>query len=228
VTGAGTAPAGASTSVATMENQLRRPFADAVDVAAALVLHPGVTSRWDLESACADMSVGALARHVVSQWFNADRLLRAPAGTDPIPAVEHYLRAAWVSAGHDDEANAEIRQGSEELAAEGPERMRTLVDDLRPRLAEVLASDRTGPVLVPWQGWSLSEADFLLTRTMELVVHCDDLAASVDVPPPEFPDDVVLPVLDLLTRVAYLRHGQTALVRALSRPQRAPRVVSAF
>jgi Mycothiol maleylpyruvate isomerase N-terminal domain len=211
-----------------MENEPRRRFAQAVEVAAALVLRPEVTSRWSLESACADMTVGALARHVVSQWFHAERLLRAPAGTEPISAVEHYLRAAWVSAGHDDEANAEIRKGSEELAGEGPESMRTLVDDLRPRLAEVLASGRTGPVLVPWQGWSLSEADFLLTRMMELVVHCDDLATSIEVPPPEFPDDVVLPVLDLLTRVAYLRHGQTALVRVLTRPQRAPGVVSAF
>jgi hypothetical protein len=211
-----------------MENELRRPFAGAVEVASVLVLHPEVSTRWHLESACADMSVGALARHVVSQWFNAERLLRAPAGTEPIPAVEHYARAAWVSAGHDDEANLEIREGSEELAAEGPESMRTLVDGLRPRLAEVLASDRSGPVLVPWQGWALSEADFLLTRMMELVVHCDDLASSIDVPSPEFPEDVVLPVLDLLTRVAYMRHGQTALVRALSRPQRAIGDVSAF
>jgi hypothetical protein len=211
-----------------MENELRRPFAGAVEVASALVLHPEVSTRWNLESACADMSVGALARHVVSQWFNAERLLRAPAGTEPIPAVEHYARAAWVSAGHDDEANLEIREGSEELAAEGPEAMRVLVEGLRPRLAEVLASDRSGPVLVPWQGWALSEADFLLTRMMELVVHCDDLASSIDVPPPEFPEDVVLPVLDLLTRVAYLRHGQTPLVRALSRPQRAISDVSAF
>ena len=211
-----------------MENELRRPFARAVEVASELVMHPEVTSRWNAESACADMSVGALARHVVSQWFNAERLLRAPAGADPIPAVEHYARAAWVSASHDDEANVEIREGSEDLAAEGPETMRSVVEDLRPRLAEVLASDRSGPVLVPWQGWSLSEGDFLLTRMMELVVHCDDLAASIDVPPPEFPDDVVLPVLGLLTRVARRRHGQTALVRALSRPQRAPADVSAF
>jgi hypothetical protein len=37
-----------------------------------------------------------------------------------------------------------------------------------------------------------------------------------------------MPVLDLLTRVAVRRHGQAALVRALSRPQRAPDSVSAF
>jgi hypothetical protein len=211
-----------------MDSELRGPFADAVGVATDLVLVPEVASGWEAESACADMSVGALARHVVSQWFNADRLLRAPAGGQPISAVEHYERAAWVSSGHDDEANLEIRRGSEELAAEGPDGMRTLVEDLRPRLAEVLAADRSGSVLVPWQGWSLSEHDFLLTRLMELVVHADDLAASIGVPTPEFPDPVIEPVLALLTAVAVRRHGQAAVVRTLSRPQRAPASVSAF
>ncbi len=211
-----------------MEDTLRAPFARAVDVATELVVHPEVARRWTDESACADMSVGALARHVVSQWFNADRLLRLPTSESPIPVAEHYARAAWVRSGHDEEANVEIRQGSEELAADGPDAMRRLVGELRPRLDEVLASDRTGPVLIPWQGWSLTESDFLLTRMMELVVHGDDLAASVDVPSPEFPEKVVLPVLGLLAEVAVRRHGPVAVVRALSRPQRAPASVSAF
>jgi len=210
-----------------VEPDLRDAFAEAVSVATDLVLRPEVAAHWGSESACADMSVGALARHLVSQWFNAVRLLRAPAGEAPITAREHYERAAWVSAGHEDEANADIRRGSEEYAAEGPESMHRLVEALAPDLEEVLASARTGPVLVPWQGWSLSEHDFLLTRSMEIVVHSDDLAASVDLPTPEFPASVVFPVLHLLTDVAVRRHGQVALVRALSRPQRAASI-SAF
>ena len=35
-------------------------------------------------------------------------------------------------------------------------------------------------------------------------------------------------VLDLLTTLAVRRHGATALVRALARPQRAPATVAAF
>jgi hypothetical protein len=211
-----------------MDDQLRAPFAQAVLVATDLVCHPEVARRWNEPSACADMSVGALARHVVSQWFNADRLLRTPTDEPPIPAAAHYVRAAWVTAGHDEEANVDIREDSERFAAEGPETMRALVDELAPRLEEVLASDRSGPVPIPWQGWSLSESDFLLTRMMELVVHGDDLAASIDVPTPEFPDAVAGPVLALLAEVAVRRHGQAAVVRALSRPQRAPASVSAF
>ena len=92
----------------------------------------------------------------------------------------------------------------------------------------MLAAHREGSVLIPWQGWSLTASDFLLTRMMEIVVHSDDLAASVGVETPTFPDDVVTPVLDLLTGLAVRRHGGTALVRVLTRPQRAPASVSAF
>jgi hypothetical protein len=63
---------------------------------------------------------------------------------------------------------------------------------------------------------------------MEMVVHADDLAASVDLETPTFPDDAVRRVVALLTDVAIDRHGQPAVVRTLSRPQRAPASVSAF
>ena len=86
----------------------------------------------------------------------------------------------------------------------------------------------TTPILVPWQGWALTAHDFLVTRLMETVVHSDDLAASVGLPTPDFPDAVVTPVLDLLTTLAVRRHGATALVRTLARPQRAPATVAAF
>ena len=211
-----------------MEHSLRSPFADAVDVATGLVLRPEVVARWAAESACADMSVGALARHLVSQWANAVRLLRADAGAAPITAREHYERAAWVRGGPDDDANVDIRHGSEELAAEGPETMHALVAALAPELADVLATPREGSVLIPWQGWSLSEHDFLVTRLMEIVVHSDDLAASVGVVTPEFPPEALAPVLDLLTGLAVRRHGSTAVVRTLARPQRAPAAISAF
>ena len=211
-----------------MNSRQTSAFAVATRIAADLAVRPEVVEQWTEESACAGMTVGALARHLVSQWFNAVRLLRAPAGDTPITVWEHYERAAWAHTTLDDEANASIRRGSEELAAEGPEAMRALIHDLVPDLDEVLETDRVGSVLIPWQGWSLSVDDFLLTRMMEIVVHSDDLAASVGLEAPEFPDEVVVPVLDLLTRLAVRRHGATALVRTLTRPQRAPATVVAF
>jgi hypothetical protein len=203
-------------------------FPLAARIAADLALRPEVASHWSDESACAGMTVGALARHLVSQWANVVRLLRAPGGEDPITVWEHYERATWAHTTLDDDANAGIREGSEELAAEGAEVMHALVGELAPELDAALAAGRTGSVLIPWQGWSLSVDDFLLTRAMEVVVHSDDLAASVGLETPTFPEDVVGPVLDLLTGLSVRRHGSTALVRTLTRPQRAPSSVTAF
>lgn len=61
-----------------------------------------------------------------------------------------------------------------------------------------------------------------------MVVHGDDLAASVGLDTPEHEPAVVDTVLGLLTGVSLRRHGQVALVRALSRPQRSTGDVSAF
>ncbi len=83
-------------------------------------------------------------------------------------------------------------------------------------------------VPIPWQGWRLERRDFLLTRLIEIVVHSDDLARSVGVPTPVFPDEVFLPVIDVLTRLAVERHGQAPLISALSRRERMPETISAF
>jgi hypothetical protein len=126
-----------------------------------------------------------------------------------------------------------VRTSADAFAASGPddlgERVRADLAALPGALAPVLdGSRRPDSVLIPWQGWSLTAADFVLTRTMEAVVHSDDLAASIGVDTPRFPDEAVDAVLGLLASVAAERHGQAALVRALSRPQRSNGPVSAF
>ena len=213
-----------------MEHSERDRFLAAARIAGDLVRRPGVSARWGEESACAGMSVGGLACHLGSQIDLAARLLRAgPSELTPIPLAEHYARAAWVRSGPDDEANVGIREGSDAQAAEGPAVLTALLDRRLAELPAVLDGVGSGdPVLIPWQGWALTAHDFLVTRMMETVVHSDDLAASVDLDTPEFPDEVVAPVLDLLTGLAVRRHGSTALVRTLTRPQRAPGSIAAF
>lgn len=205
-------------------------FVAAAAIASDLATAPEVARRWTDESACEGMTVGGLAYHLVAQVRNTVRLVgAAPAAEPPIPLLEHYSRAAWVTSTLDAEVNVDIREGSDAEASAGPASLADLVSRLRPELPVVLdAVSSDDAVLIPWQGWSLAVHDWLVTRMMEIVVHSDDLAASIGRPTPEFPDDVLTPVLALLTAVAVRRHGQAALVRALSRPQRAPASVSAF
>jgi hypothetical protein len=205
-------------------------FTRAARIVADLVRRPDVAEHWDQESACAGMSVGGLANHVGDQVGLAVRLLGAgPSEEAAITLDEHYARVAWVREDLEGETNVAIREGSDEQARAGHRALVERVDaDLvrLPAVLEAVPSDM--PVFIPWQGWSVTAHDLLTSRMMEMVVHSDDLAASVGVETPEFPDEVVGRVLGLLTRVAVRRHGQAAVVRALSRPERAPASVSAF
>ena len=217
-----------------MVDQVVESFPEVARVAADLIRHPEVARRWSDESACAGMTVGGLANHLAGQAANVVLLLGAPPhDADPIPALEHYRRAAWVHTGLDDEANVDVRTSADAYAATGAvdleARVQSDLDALPAALAPVLHGTRApDSVLIPWQGWSLSAADFVLTRTMEALVHCDDLAASIGVETPEFPPEAADAVLGLLASVAAERHGQAAVLRALSRPQRSTGPVSAF
>lgn len=205
-------------------------FLAAVDLSLDLAARPEVRGAWERESACAGMTVGGLTHHLLKQAGNTVRGLRAtPDGAPPIALLEHYARAAWVEAGPEDEANVSIREGENDGAQVGPDVVLELAAEWADDLPALLEAPRDpDTIFIPWQGWSLTTEDFLTTRMMELVVHGDDLAASVGLDTPTYPGGVLTPVLGLLTGVAVRRHGQTAVVRGLSRPQRAPASISAF
>lgn len=203
---------------------------DTAEIVRGLALADAVSQRWEEESACRGMSTGGLAHHLTAQLTTTVRLLTADrAAPDPIPLLEHYRRAPWANRGLDDEVNVSIREDADRAAEAGVAALAERVAaDLAGLPAALAGVDDDTVVLIPWQGWSLTAHDLVVTRLMEMVVHSDDLATSIGVPTPRFPDEAVRLVLDLLTGVAVDRHGQAAVVRALSRPQRAPTSVSAF
>jgi hypothetical protein len=208
----------------------RREFVTACRTALELAATPEVAAAWEQESSCAGMTVGGLAHHTLSQARHVETILSAAPGDEaPLPLLEHYARAAWVEAGPEDDANTSIRDEGDRAAAVGPATVLAEVAAVVDRLPGLLQAPRDPDTAhIPWQGWSLTTDDFLVTRAMELVVHSDDLADSVGLATPTFPDSVVEHVVRLLSGVAVRRHGATDVVRALSRPQRAPRSVSAF
>ncbi|WP_435768600.1 maleylpyruvate isomerase N-terminal domain-containing protein [Nocardioides sp. SYSU DS0651] len=207
-------------------------FLTAAKTALELASAPEVRAAWREESACAGMTVGGLAHHLVQQAGNTVRLLEMePVAEPPIPLLEHYARAAWVSATLDDEANVSIRETADTSAEAGPGKVLEHAAAALDRLPQVLHDHHhriPDQVRIPWQGWSLGTHDFLVTRAMEIAVHSDDLAASVGLETPELPEDLMADVLALLSALAVRRHGQAAVVRTLSRPQRAPGSISAF
>lgn len=199
-------------------------------VASALVTSSAVADRWSEASVLPRMSVGMLACHLGKQLVHARDLATTPdGGGDVLPdAAEHYRRAAWVTIPDlDHPVNDRSRSEDEAGAGHDPlcARTRQALDDLEALISSDSLQDL---VAIPWQGWRLSRVDFLLTRTVELVVHSDDLARSISIPTPAFPSDTFEAVLGLLTTLAAERHGQAELISALSRRERMPATISAF
>lgn len=79
-----------------------------------------VAKAWNKESACAGMTVGGLAHHLLAQVEHVVEALDTPPTPEaPIALLDHYARAEWVEAGHDDEANVSVRASADESATAG-------------------------------------------------------------------------------------------------------------
>jgi Mycothiol maleylpyruvate isomerase N-terminal domain len=213
-------------------------YLDSAAVAVALLADPAVAAAWDQPSALAEFTVRGLAGHLARQVIVVRELLAAepPAG-QVVSLLDHYARAQWVGASLDHEASGMAHRGDEAAAARGAEAAAArgaaeLVRGTAAALAELRAilpgqpDDRL--IVAPGGNWLLTLPDFLVTRLVEFTVHADDLSVSVGVPAPDLPPQVTDTVLVLLTRLAARRHGPTAVLRALSRAERAPATIAAF
>jgi len=210
--------------------ECRQSYLVAAESAVSLLGDPAVAASWDKPSALTEFSVAGLAGHLAHQFVRVGEVLtQNGAVSEPVSLLDHYSRSPWVQAGLDHESNLGIRRGGEAAAAAGPavlvERAQAMLD-LQSSVLPGEPDDRV--VHLPWSGWSLRLDDFLLTRCVELVVHADDLAASVGLPTPALPATVIDPVVELLAKLAVHRHGPTAVIRTLSRAERAPATISAF
>lgn len=208
--------------------QIRQDFITVSKSAVALINHPTVAMKWGEPSALEDFSVGGLAAHLTNQIFHIAQAEPSSGGT-PLSLVEYFGAASWVGRDASHEVNVGIRSRSEEAATDG---VRSLADRVSVVLVQVESIVEAAPadrvVHLPSGDWNLTFDDFLTTRLLELVVHSDDLAVSVDLPTPPIPESAALTAIDLLSRLALRHHGATAVIRALSRRERAPATIAAL
>ena len=106
----------------------------------------------------------------------------------------------------------EAAVGSTDLAA----RAHDVATNLRVRLAEE-PSDRLVAAL---GGRMLTLDDFCRTRLIEVLLHLDDLAASVGLPRPETDPAGPAIVVDILVGISCHLHGDWNVLHALARNER--------
>lgn len=212
-----------------MQSRIRDAYLQAAESAAGLLGDPAVAAQWTRPSALAEFRVSGLAGHLGAQVLSVVRVLDEPL-TDrpPETLLGHYERGDWIDARVDDEVNVGIRSSGEEVAAGGAAGLTADVESAAISLRTTLPAEPADRVVQLPGRWALHLDDYLLTRMMEVAVHSDDLAVSVDVPTPALPPEVLEPVVLLLANLAIRRHGQPAVLRAFSRSERAPASIAAF
>jgi uncharacterized protein (TIGR03083 family) len=194
-------------------------YLSAARVVSGLLHSPAVDVRWEQPSALAGFRVSGLAGHLARAVFTVEGYLAEPPPVDPhLVTAEIYLATI---AGLTDDDNQRIIDRGETDAGTGPDDLRDRYDAALGRLSTVLPTLPPSHPMPMFGGNVLPLRDCLITRLVELLVHADDLAVSLNVAPPACTDEATEPVLALLLRHSHRRHGTAALLRAFTRAERA-------
>ena len=198
--------------------------------ASPLLRSAELVQAWTKPSVLADFATSGLAAHLVGCVSNVELYLDRPRlpGVEPVDAVRYYVEGNDPDAPTDDPVKQRIRARADERATVGPAGLADDFDGSLARLAGRLPGLDPAMLVTVFDRWVLRLDQFLLTRMVELAVHLDDLAVSLDLPTPAIPDEAADLVVVTLARIARGRRGTLPVLRALSRRERASGLATAF
>jgi hypothetical protein len=202
---------------------VRTTFLAAAYATRTAIADRDVARRWDEPSALERMSIGGLAGHLARGVFTVQEYLAEapPAGGSTVSPAAYFVEGVKLTSNIDDELNAGIRARAHAEAAEGHTALLSRLDDAIERLTEALSREPASRTVAVRGGTPMLLDDYLVARVVELVVHLDDLAASID-SEPAIPRDGLDVAITCMVDMARLDHGDTAVLRVLARRERAP------
>lgn len=202
-------------------------YLESAAAARSLLADPAAGHRWHDQSALAQMTIGDLCGHLMRSATNVVRYMSEPDGPDVGPLLDApgYLLSIDGLSGPDgpdrySELHRVIRHRAAVDAADGSEAVLGRWDGAVEELSRSLSAEPATRIVTVIDGRRMLIDDYLATRLVEMLIHSDDLAVSLDVPLPDFSPTAWHAVLECLTEVAVRRHGPLAVVRAMTRTER--------
>jgi hypothetical protein len=202
---------------------IRTTFLACCESVRPLLASGSVRERWTEPSALDRMTIGALAGHLMRAVTSVDAYLdrEVPSGGDVLDAPGYFLSIEGVSDPDlDSELHSAIRSRAAGEAEAGHEGVLAAWDAAVARLTPRLDGEPTDRLLPALGSRVVTLDEYLVTRLLEMLVHADDLAVSVDTESPAFPPAAEAAVIGCLVEVGRRRHGSVAVIRALARRER--------
>ncbi len=186
-----------------------------------------VGSAWDAPCALPEMSIGALAAHLARAVTQVEVYLDDdPPGTEVelVSAGDYFARILTPEDAADpgSAVNRGVRQRAEESASRGQAAIADEIGGCLDRLRKRFASEPAERAMTVAGGMAIRLDQYLLTRLVEMTVHLDDLAVSVEIPTPAVPQDAYVIAIGTLVQTSAVRHGSRMVLRALARRERDP------
>ena len=210
-------------------------FLEASLYAGSVLASDAVRLAWADPSALEMMTVGDIGGHMFLVVRRVGKRLesaheadgQAPAsGQDPASGQAGWAwTRVYTTADLELPEHRQVRVDGAHVAAWGWEEVHNAYNARVRYVGELL---RLGlPAATGVAGHDLPFSAYLATRVVELVVHTDDLICSVGLggTPPNL---ALTTALDALVDGSRSVHGDLAVLRALSRPERAPGHISVF
>jgi hypothetical protein len=203
-------------------------FLEASLYAGALLGSDGVRLAWEVPSAVEMMTVGDLCGHM---FLIVRRVGERLESATNVGGSASAMESDWTWARVETRADLnlpehrQVRIDGAYVAAWGWEEVHNAYKSRVRMVSDLL--ERGLPAATEVGGHRLPFSSYLVTRVVELIVHADDLACSIGLvgTPPQVSLNTAL---DALVDGSRSAHGDLALLRALSRPERAPEGISVF
>jgi hypothetical protein len=135
----------------------------------------------------------------------------------PLTAAEYYAQAEGLT---DPRSllNETIVAEAQDAASCGTHELHEACLSALTRLSDVLKTVPPDQAIVVSRRRTLLLDEYLRTRIVEMTIHTDDLAASVDRLSPELPEEAYETAVSVLMDSAVMRHGAPAVLQAIARP----------
>jgi hypothetical protein len=202
-------------------------YFDAIEWLVDVIQSDQVEAAWAAPSALARMSTGAVAAHAVTSVLRLEQQLTQedePGDRRRVEIPEFYGPNRMDGPEDDDPLFVALRDGAEKLAAKGRsavlKQCARSVAVLRELLPHCAAARAVSLLRVPDGQVTLST--YLRTRILEVMVHGDDIVASVpEWSGPEPPAAAVRVCLGVCLELAEARAGGMEALRSFTRAERA-------